>query len=347
MKNSHTSSQSTHSTHSDPAQSYFQKAKANKLASISIFKAQDLDPIHDICQKDNVAVFPNILPQLKFNEPTPTFQGHDNTDAVWDYNTEELKIENAKNGKLHEFDEFGNISVIEKENVSGLAGISGDMPAFFDSKVSEDNCDNSVSVAEAKAEVINGDDFLNMSSFVLNGNQNDLSVLPEHNETLVMEKRKEENCERKLKKNGSGSKVKPVKIGKIQLSCSPQFKTKKNLGKVVLLGNELKPHLKSESSSSKALKPINKSQVHRSPVLNLSTSSKKFPSQKTSSKPSFSSSYKTALSPLAASLIHNPYLQEFKKTVLTSLIPSKKPSEEIQSTPMHKSIKKKKRIQIF
>ena len=235
MKNSHSSSQSTHSTHSDPAQSYFQKAKAGKVASISIFKAENSDPAIDISSKDSVAVFPNILPQLKFNEPTPTFHGHDTADAVWDDNTEELKIENAKNGKLHECDEFGNISVIEKENISGLAGVSGDMPAFFDSKVSDDNCDNSVYAAEAKAEVINGDDFLNMSSFILNGNQNDLSVLPEHNETLIMEKKKEENCDKRLKVSRSSSKAKPVKISKIQLSCSPQFKTKKNIGKVVLI----------------------------------------------------------------------------------------------------------------
>ena len=342
MKSSHSSSQSADS---DPRESLYQRLNNNKFTSISIYPADDFDTLINTCLKDSSNIFPNILPQLKCNDPTPTFPSNDNLDAIWD-NSGEFKAESLKNRNSQESDKMVNVSVIENENICGEEGASGDSPSHFYPKVTDYNHENSQVFAETKAEVINGDEILNMSSFVSNLNLNDLLVLRKYNQTFISKKNRDGFREKNLKKRECGIKVKPVKIGKIEQISTSQVKITKPIRKAISLSNVFKPTSKFELSPYKTIKPISTSQVPNPPVLSIQAQPKNFPHKKSSVNRSLALTNKSNMSPTPK--VHlNPYLQEFKKPILSSLLPPKNKFKAFSSLPTENSTKKKKRIKIF
>lgn len=344
MKSSHSSS---HSTHSDTHHPLFQRFKNTKFTSISINQAEDFDPLINIFSKDCSNIFDNILPQLKHNDPTPTFPAHENPEAIWD-DSEELQNESLKNRKIEEDDKLVNISVIEKENICGDEDTLGDRPTFFYSKISDENHESSLFFVETKAEVINGDEILNMTSIVSNLNLNGFSVLPKHNQTFMIKNNRDKSREKNLKKREYGIKVKPVKIGKLQLISSLQLKSTKPIRKSISLNNVFKPSRKSDLSSFKPQKPTSSSQVPDPGLLTLSAKSKTIHHKKPSPPHSLTCSSKpTPSPPPALPLSLNPYLQEFKKPILSSLLPSKSRFQTSKTLPSQNPSSKKKRIKIF
>jgi hypothetical protein len=334
-KNRKTQSSPGQSSKTIQQSSPFESKKSNpnflKPALISIFRTEELEKNIDSAFKLNQNCFPQIFPNLKYNEPTPTFPKPN--EITWE-DQEEGKIEQVKNGKINDF-EFDNISVIEKENISGIGGLSGDIPALFDLKNSGEQIDNSSEVFESKVEVLVCLNDLDKSSLVNPGSSRDLSILPENNVTIVMSENPVQSVI-SSSKDKKRKKIKSVKIPKILPVRSPHPKSRTSKLKNSSIDSPPKLKQVSESKSSINIKSQN-SLIKRNSLLGLSQSSKKF-LPKMKSKQFFSTSKPFSL---ALSLVNTPYLQEFKKPVLSSLIPPKKPLED----PIQK--RTKKRIQIF
>ena len=155
------------------------KRSPKKPSNIQIIKNREYEQEEVQKKSWNLEVKMN---DFNYNEPTPTFQNDINDVLTWDDlpQNELILKEEEPERKNSEIAEFGDVSNIEKDSLPGGAGTYEELPTISRLQNSMD-----LSFSYCNEEVIKPI-VKNNDTSVISENKQDISILPAHNETIIL-----------------------------------------------------------------------------------------------------------------------------------------------------------------